>query len=336
MFNRRTLFIIGAGASAEVGFPVGKTLAETIGKKADIRLEHGFKPIGLGDLELFSQITQNRRVDVNEYQYAGWRIRDGVGFAQSIDDFLDQHRSDQRINLYGKAALVQAILEAERKSKLFFEIHNPDTRFTPDKFADTWFVKFMYMLGRGVPKENVREIFDHVSFIVFNYDRCLEHFLRFALQKVYGIDDDEARDIVSDLTVIHPYGVVSPKIPFGHTSANYVELASKIKTYTEQLGAADIISEVREEIIRAECIVFLGFAYHSQNMLILKPATTMPHKPIFGTAYNMSESDVRVVLHDLSNSFFAATMLEGLIRLENKLTAAALFDNYAKSLTGGD
>ena len=44
--------------------------------------------------------------------------------------------------------------------------------------VDTWLVKFMYMLGRGVPKENVREIFDNVSFIVFNYDRCVEFFLR--------------------------------------------------------------------------------------------------------------------------------------------------------------
>jgi hypothetical protein len=37
--------------------------------------------------------------------------------------------------------------------------------FNPDKFANTWFVKFMHMLGRGIPKENVREIFDRVSFV---------------------------------------------------------------------------------------------------------------------------------------------------------------------------
>jgi hypothetical protein len=37
MFKRRTLFVVGAGASYEFGLPLGPALAATIAKKADIK-----------------------------------------------------------------------------------------------------------------------------------------------------------------------------------------------------------------------------------------------------------------------------------------------------------
>jgi hypothetical protein len=339
MFNRQTLFVLGAGASHEAGLPLGKDLARAIGGKMDIRFELGNKQIGTGDMDLYVQITNQMRNNVHEYQTASWLIRDGIGFTQSIDDFLDQHRFDHYVNLYGKVAIVKAILEAERQSKLYFGGTSGRESFHPDQFADTWFVKFMYMLGRGIPKENVRQIFDRVSFIIFNYDRCVEHFLLHALQKTYGIRADEASSILSDLHLIHPYGVVDDSIPFGSVRGNYVSLADGIKTYTEQIGSADIIGQVAAEVQRAECIVFLGFAYHSQNMLIIRPHNSMPTKPVFGTAFGMSDSDREVVSHQI-DAWFAAhdnrAYRSTMIKLENKLTCGALFDEYAKSLTGGD
>jgi hypothetical protein len=178
MFRTQTLFIIGAGASAELGLPVGRALAQTIAAKMDIRFEFGLKHIGGGDLDLYQNITQQRRDRIDEFQNAGWLIRDGVGLAASIDDFLDQHRTNEVANLYGKAAIVKSILEAERKSRLYFDrFGGSKTDLNVANLTNTWLVKFVHMLGRNVPKENVREIFDPVSFIVFNYDRCVEFFL---------------------------------------------------------------------------------------------------------------------------------------------------------------
>ena len=77
------------------------------------------------------------------------------------------------------------------------------------------------MLVRGVPKENVSQIFDNVSFIVFNYDRCIEHFLLFVLQNAYGISDREAGKIlVEKLRIIHPYGVVGDICQEARSSAD--------------------------------------------------------------------------------------------------------------------
>jgi hypothetical protein len=251
MFNRQTLFILGAGASAEVDIPIGTKLASTIGKKMDIRFGMGNEHIGTGDLDLYSHIKQKFGQEVREYQRAGWLIRDGITLSQSIDDFLDLHRNNQWINRYGKVAIVKAVLEAERTSKLYFDGSSGTETLNSDRVADTWFVKFMHMLGRGIPKENAREIFDRVSFIIFNYDRCVEHFLSNSLQKLYGIPEQEASEILGDLHIIHPYGVIGdleqrtrPEgIPFGNGdrfSADYVALSDRIKTYTEKIAAGEL------------------------------------------------------------------------------------------------
>jgi hypothetical protein len=121
MFHRKTLFIIGAGASRELGLPIGAKLAELIQEKMDIRFEAGYRPVGSGDLDLYNNITQERRVEGRELQHAAWLIRDGIGLTRSIDDFIDTHRDNQFIVRYGKAAIVRTILESERESKLYFK-----------------------------------------------------------------------------------------------------------------------------------------------------------------------------------------------------------------------
>jgi hypothetical protein len=95
---------------------------------------------------------------------------------------------------------------------------------------------------------------------------------------------------------------------------------------------------MQAEVLWAECIVFLGFSYHSQNVSILKPAHPMDHKPVFGTAFGMSDADVSVVATQIADFFGQPTSykMSGMTKLENKLTCAKLFDNYARSLSGGD
>lgn len=150
MFTRRTLFILGAGPSLEVGLPLGTELAKIIREKMDVRFEYGFSPIGGGDHDLYAQLKNTNRENAREFWLAAQRIEAGLGFAQSIDDFLDQHRSDAAVNHYGKAAIVRAVREVESKSKLYFDRFSDTEKLDPDKFADTWFAKFMHVLGRGI------------------------------------------------------------------------------------------------------------------------------------------------------------------------------------------
>ncbi len=215
-----------------------------------------------------------------------------------------------------------------------------------DKVQKTWYVKSLKMLGQEITKENAREIFDNVAFIVFNYDRCIEQFLRYGLRFLYGLPEKEAEDICDDLQLIHPYGYVadlpmqgkSPGgVPFGDHDygSDHVGLAENIRTYTEQILDADLSSRIHAEMLSAGNIVFLGFAFHPQNMHLLTPEEKLGPKTIFGTAYGMSDDDIQTITGQLFGMFRDPSNMMAMkrVKLNNKLTCADLFDYYARSLT---
>jgi hypothetical protein len=56
MFKRRTLFIVGAGASNEFGLPLGSKLAAAIREKLDVSFDSMGFQLGGGDRELWGQV----------------------------------------------------------------------------------------------------------------------------------------------------------------------------------------------------------------------------------------------------------------------------------------
>lgn len=84
----------------------------------------------------------------------------------------------------------------------------------------------------------------------------------------------------------------------------------------------------------AEKIVFLGFAFHDQNMALLKPASGTKRKFIYGSATGMSASDILVVKDQL-RTFFSdreREVMENKIFLDSSHKCADVFDHYTKSL----
>jgi hypothetical protein len=352
MFKKRTLFVLGAGSSYEVKLPVGLGLAKDIATRLDVRLGDDNRNVGPGDKYLLGKFQNLYPQQFKQYLQAGWRIRDGLPTAASIDDFLDMHSHDEMMQTIGKAAIVRSIIEAERRSDLFFDQNNSRNKLVLEKLEGSWFMKFIRVLGRGITKRNAPQIFDNVAFVVFNYDRCVEFFLLQALQAMYSLPLNEAASIVQDLSIIHPYGTIgelpnlatnSIQVPFGgveHHDFNYIQLAQRIKTYTEQIAGSEVANGIRNEIERAEQVVFLGFAYHAQNMLLLRPLDELGRpRHIYGTALGMSDSDVALARGELRSWFLPDHSLPSdpfnIIHIENQLTCAKLFDNYAKSIAGG-
>jgi hypothetical protein len=79
MFRKRTLFIVGAGASAEIGMPVGTRLAKQIAKLLDFKVPTIDSPNqGKGDMHFLGQFHRCFAEALNAYRQAGWAIRDGV------------------------------------------------------------------------------------------------------------------------------------------------------------------------------------------------------------------------------------------------------------------
>jgi hypothetical protein len=341
MFKRRTLFIVGAGASQEVGFPLGTQLAKSIGQMLGRQVNPETRKTIFNDPNFYDGLRRTYPNEMNEYYAAAGRIAAGIGLANSIDDFLNIHSADERIKTVGKTAIVRSVVEAEKKSDLFVDQSNINNKLDFAKVEDAWFVKLMRVLGPDVPVKHVEGLFDNVMFIIFNYDRCLEHFLIHALQALYGIAPEAAKKIVASVSIVHPYGTVGDleRVPFGGGSdndPNYFQLASQIKTYTEQIEDGDIVDTMHDMMQSAECIVFLGFAYAEQNMDLLKPKKVIERKPVFGTAYGLSKSDREVVSRRILRMMRTAPAgtvgPDTLVELGSDVKCARLFDEYARSL----
>jgi hypothetical protein len=353
MFNRKTLFVIGAGAGFDIGMPVGRTLADDIARRVGVSVRHDrLWDTATADKELALCFFERGDRNSREYARAFKLIHDGVLLANSIDDFLNVHDGDPQVVSVGKTAIVRSILNAERHSSLYVEVSLHDTKLDVARIRDTWLVKFIQTLVPGRKVHEVEDALQNVSFINFNYDRCLEYFLRHALTLAYGVTTKQAASIVASADIIHPYGSVGTleSVPFGQpefATLDYRDLSVAIKTYTERIEERSILERMQTAIKEAECVVFLGFAYHKQNMALLKPPKPQNTRDVYGTAFGMSASDVSQVVSEL-DSFFSEPILVATeaaggiqagfvhknIRIENQLTCAQLFDYYAKSLAG--
>lgn len=303
MLSAKTVFVIGAGASFEVGLPVGLTLKDTIANKLDIRFDDFGYHLISGDAKIADEIRRKSPENINAYLHSCWQIRDGIPLSPSIDDFIDAHQHDQLIATCGKLAIAQSILEAERNIKLYFK--------PPDKkglnllgIQNTWFIDFYHLLCQKVTKASLDHVFDNVTVICFNYDRCIEHFLTHALATHWNISVTESYSLVSKLSIFHPYGVIGEylpgklrMLPFGNDHMPpFDEIVNTVRTYTERVKDTDGLATMRAAVQQAEVLVFLGCAYHPNNMdLLMTPGGATSIKRVFATRKGISDEDLPLV-----------------------------------------
>lgn len=152
MFNNRTLIVVGAGASSECKLPTGFEFKAKIAGLLDIRFPNGFE-MKSGDaqvcdaLRLFVQNGGSR--DINPYLRAGWRIRDAMPQAISIDNFIDSHQGDKKLELCGKLSIVRSILAAEQQSSLYVDRLMDRRHIDYSSLSDTWYSAFMQLLTQN-------------------------------------------------------------------------------------------------------------------------------------------------------------------------------------------
>lgn len=309
MLKSKTVFIVGAGASKEVGFPLGIELKSVISDKLNLQVDYGERRITTGDTYIYNALRQKYKGAVEHYFNACLQIRDGVVLSDSIDDFIDAHQHDESIAICGKLAIARSILEAERSSKLFFKANNIDDTIDFKSVDNTWYSKFYRLLSKQTKKSNLDEIFDNVSVVNFNYDRSLEHFLVYALAANYRINIQQAQELVKKLTIYRPYGSVGsyfgqsqPITPFGFSGLRSVdEVVANLKTYTEQVEEGDELKSIQHAIYSAEVLVFLGMAFHPNNMKLLHCGLRTNTKRIYATRKGISDHDISVIINQIDD-----------------------------------
>lgn len=338
MSNNKTVFVLGAGASYEFGLPIGEQLKGHISKLLD------FDRNGLqGDdyisraINIASQV--DKTLDRDLCIQAARGIKRALPLALSIDNFIHSHRHDKYVEICGKLGITRAILHAESQSKLFSKDNRNGIDFSEN--SKTWLVKLMQLLSEHCTLQDLAERLSGITFIVFNYDRCLEHFLMHAIATSYRIANDDAAEIVRQIAIFHPYGTVG-KLPwmrsdigevieFGGTpDTNLYKLAEGIKTFTEGTDAEDSdILAIRKSMHEAKRLILLGYAYHPLNMTLLVDGNTEKKttRQVFGTSYGMSVSDTENIQRTLDALLFAPSSI-----VRNDLTCFSLFQEYSRSI----
>lgn len=306
MFGRKTLFVVGAGASSEVGLPIGTDLAGTIAKMFTWRTDFG--RVVEGDERFITQFArQYPQHDQQEsHLLAARQVASGVQLVGSIDNYIDTHRHDPRISAVAKFAIVYAILQAEAASSLCIDkSERANARMNFARLRDSWFHQFGNMLVEGVPLDDIDNLFKNVKIVCFNYDRCIEHFLTNWLAAVYSISFEDAAHEVGKLLILRPYGIVAPilernrSVQYGASpgGSEINTLKNGIKTYTEQIEDNELLEAVSTSVAEAEVIVILGFGFHPQNMKILASGTAGAAKRIIASAYETSDANKRSIYH---------------------------------------
>jgi hypothetical protein len=351
MIERRTTLIIGAGASAECGLPVGAELKERIARLLDIRFnDWGDRQVS-GDPTICealrgaaaSNTPPERGID--SYLQAAWQIRNAMPQALSIDNFIDTQQGNARLELCGKLAIVRSVLDAEAKSQIYLDPHHNKQSMRFESLQATWFTSFFQLLTENCRPAQLEHRFSALTLIIFNYDRCVEHFLYHALQNYYGISATEAAALVSSIGIFHPYGTVGAlpwqsrrgSVAFGAdtNSRELGRLAGQIRTFTEGTDPTQsAIEEIRRRVFEAQIVLFLGFAYHRLNLQLIW-SDGMPHAAsaeakYFGTALGLSQSDCEEIIGELSA--LGGTPANQ-IHIRNSLTCAKLFGEYWRSLS---
>jgi hypothetical protein len=316
-----TVFIIGAGASNEIGIPLGETLKKKIAdifqwKSEDISLEapDSAKKNVYYATEIFhkgSYDTQKGHFNAGDNTMAWVK---NLSFADSIDNFISNNRDKEDVVTYCKIGIIQAILQAEQNCKMYNK--SRDALFTKypiafNEIENTYFIAMWKKIKEGCLYDELIERLKQITFIVFNYDRALEYFLFNIIRTDYNKEIEEAARAVNEVKIMRPYGQVGylsclkeNGIPFGAylKPQQLVDLCSSIKTFNEVVDTNNVIYKTMEKsLIEAQKLIFLGFAFHAQNLELLfnedyfvksntfRERSNLPEKSlkIYGTCYKL-------------------------------------------------
>ena len=241
MIKKPTVFVLGAGASIHLGYPLGISLLKEIIEKLGNQ--------GSNEFEILKQLGYEKSLInhfISELRHSG---------ITSVDSFLE-HRPEY-IDI-GKTVIAQALLPKENMDRLF-PIGNL-----------TW---HHYLFEKHMKLKCSFEEFgeNQVSFITFNYDRSLEQFLFTALTHTYGKKVEQVAEKLKAINIVHVHGVLgyldwqdSKKGRSYNSSSGPEQLkaaASMIRIIHEDTENDEILKKAQNLLGQADLVCFLGFFF---------------------------------------------------------------------------
>lgn len=277
MFRRRTVLVLGAGASRDFGFPTGRGLVDLV---CDCLVRQDtvalLAPLfGAGEVQRFR----------DELKYSG---------APSVDYFIEGRPEFHEI---GRRAIACALIPCEQPIRLFGE-HGASRPYT-------WYEYLFHQIvaDKGEPQHL------HPGVVTFNYDRSLEFYLATCFSKLRNKSFSESLRVVGGMPVVHVYGDLGslssqdegrhrpfePKLDTNtiDIAAAGLRLIHDARGPGSAMGAGCNVGRARDLIQAAEAIYFIGFGYDRTNLERIRPPQPPTSAKIAGSVFGLSEAEVQ-------------------------------------------
>ncbi len=264
MISKRTVLILGAGASQPYGYPLHAEFKEEILRKledkasrTELSEHYGYSDFLIGNF-------------ASSFRWSG---------VDNIEEFLAARSEFGEI---GKIAIAESILSREDKDILFR--------------GESWY-QYLYD-AMNDSFESFAE--NKISFITFNFDRSLETFLFESLKNSYGKPEAEVVQRLKKIPVIHLRGQIwslsrQGALGYGQQpSRTHILDAAKEIFIPEGLEPDSRIEAARSILEDAEIIAFLGFGYDEGDMKRLG-ISELQGKTILGSTFGLKPGEIRAI-----------------------------------------
>jgi hypothetical protein len=296
VIRKPIVIVTGAGASAVFDFPVGVKLREQVINWL----------ITNGPAHRF--FSGNTRFTPAQMENFREQLR--LSAQPSVDLFLE-HRSE--FTDVGKAAMAYVLAQSEVSTSLW------------DKPEVNWLT---YLFGQmRAPFETFHQ--NAVSFVTFNYDRSIEHFLVNALGASYGKPPEQCAAVLQRIPIIHLHGrlgFLPWQSPDGRPYAPITDAAGlqlcvrEMKIIHEDIADRDNDFQHAKRLLRdAWRIYFLGFGYGTINVSRLG-ILDLPNNKARGTGVDIANAE-----HQQINN-----LTQGKITVQQYVDCISLFRDWAE------
>ncbi|HEY4257526.1 MAG TPA: hypothetical protein VGM66_09955 [Candidatus Udaeobacter sp.] len=285
MIRKPTVLVLGAGASAEYGFPTGRSLLLHIVRelRGSSRLHLDMAECGFSD-DLIKQFSSEL----------------SASNQPSVDAFLEQHKNNTDYENLGKAAIASSLIRFEDTPAM-------------DNRDDLKLYEYIWGRASATPATYAANA---LSILTFNYDRSFDEFLRRSLcasHPEFRTRDKPFEVAVSHFPIVHLYGSLgsvdenhdsylkyggadNPSLPPTIRAA-----AKRIKLYHQAKFDQHSVDLIHERIETAETICFLGFGFYPMNIKILQFCGLGKNKSTkhYASSYGLMPGEERAALEAL-------------------------------------
>jgi SIR2-like domain len=249
MITKPTTLLLGAGASAHLGYPVGYQLRDQI----------------LAELKMQLSLPEDKRIPILRDGDAliGFHTKMSRGGWTSPDAFLEKHTEFLQM---GKFLIAYCLKRKE----------DPDSLFP----ATGW---YEYLCQRLLAGSETSEDFrgnDKLSIVTYNYDRSMDHFLHQLVRHRYELSSDVAWELLrSTIKIVHVHGILGSYPEYPYEVSQDIEvissLSNSIKIIHEVEPSHEAFSRASQLLNSAEAVYSVGFSMSDTNMKRISHFTDM-------------------------------------------------------------